>query len=335
MGEFDGLLQGAVRQAQAANQPENGDYYDDEGFLVCGNCHTRRQVEVNMPDLKAVPFDPKKKVRVKMPVSCRCRAERRKQEEQMLMQDREMRAAQTLQRQSLMDERLRDISFDGFQQTKDNAYNLKLCLRYAKHFDEMLAKNQGLLFYGGVGTGKTFAAACIANHLLSLRVPVVMTSFVKLLETMQGFSEDDSTLIARLNRAKLLIIDDLGAERSTDFALEKVYDIVDSRYRAKLPIILTTNLSMTEMKESADIRYTRMQTSSAGGGKPSSRCLSTCGKKSRPFSRRTATHEPPAGICLKNITEKGERHHGSHLCNPHCEGQEDPRSGSGADSEAG
>ncbi len=88
MGEFDGLLQGVVRQAQAANQPENGDYYDDEGFLVCGNCHTRRQVEVNMPDLKAVPFDPKKKVRVKMPVSCRCRAERRKQEEQMLMQDR-------------------------------------------------------------------------------------------------------------------------------------------------------------------------------------------------------------------------------------------------------
>ena len=96
MGEFDGLLQGVVRQAQAANQPENGDYYDDEGFLVCGNCHTRRQVEVNMPDLKAVPFDPKKKVRVKMPVSCRCRAERRKQEEQMLMQDREMRAAQAL-----------------------------------------------------------------------------------------------------------------------------------------------------------------------------------------------------------------------------------------------
>ena len=57
VGEFDGipgLLQGAVRQAQEAGQPENGDYYDEEGFLVCGNCHTRRQVEVNMPDLKAV-----------------------------------------------------------------------------------------------------------------------------------------------------------------------------------------------------------------------------------------------------------------------------------------
>lgn len=253
-----GALGGLMAQAQRAGQPENGDYYDSEGFLVCGKCHTRRQVEVNMPDLKAVPFDPKKKVRVKMPVSCRCRAERRYQEEQMLQQDKDMRAMEALKRQSLMDERLRDVSFDSFRKTNDNAYNLKLCLRYANHFDEMLAKNQGLLFYGGVGTGKTFAAACIANHLLNQRIPVIMTSFVKLLESMQGFSEDDSALIARLNRAKLLIIDDLGAERSTDYALEKVYDIVDSRYRAKLAIILTTNLSMTELKESTDIRYTRI-----------------------------------------------------------------------------
>lgn len=253
-----GALGGLMAQAQRAGQPENGDYYDSEGFLVCGKCHTRRQVEVNMPDLKAVPFYPKKKVRVKMPVSCRCRAERRYQEEQMLQQDKDMRAMEALKRQSLMDERLRDVSFDSFRKTNDNAYNLKLCLRYANHFDEMLAKNQGLLFYGGVGTGKTFAAACIANHLLNQRIPVIMTSFVKLLESMQGFSEDDSALIARLNRAKLLIIDDLGAERSTDYALEKVYDIVDSRYRAKLPIILTTNLSMTELKESTDIRYTRI-----------------------------------------------------------------------------
>lgn len=253
-----GALGGLMAQAQRAGQPENGDYYDSGGFLVCGKCHTRRQVEVNMPDLKAVPFDPKKKVRVKMPVSCRCRAERRYQEEQMLQQDKDMRAMEALKRQSLMDERLRDVSFDSFRKTNDNAYNLKLCLRYANHFDEMLAKNQGLLFYGGVGTGKTFAAACIANHLLNQRIPVIMTSFVKLLESMQGFSEDDSALIARLNRAKLLIIDDLGAERSTDYALEKVYDIVDSRYRAKLPIILTTNLSMTELKESTDIRYTRI-----------------------------------------------------------------------------
>lgn len=258
MSGIGGIINSVIKNAEANNPMEDGDYLDDEGFIVCGKCHTRRQVEIDMPDLSAKPFDPAKKIRTKVPVSCRCRAEKQRQEELREQQEKEMQAIEILKKQSLMDERLRDACFDNFQKTKDNAYNLKLCLRYAMHFDEMLEKNQGLLFYGGVGTGKTFAAACIANHLLSQRVPVVMTSFVKLLDAMQGFKEEDSTLIARLNRAKLLIIDDLGAERSTDFALEKVYNIVDSRYRARLPIVLTTNLTMAEMKETTDIRYSRI-----------------------------------------------------------------------------
>ena len=122
----------------------------------------------------------------------------------------------------------------------------------------MLERNQGLLFYGDVGTGKTFAAACIANYLLAERTSVVMTSFVKLLNSMQSFKEDDEKLISRLNQAKLLIIDDLGAERGSDFTLEKVYNIIDSRYRARKPVILTTNLGLKEMKETTDIRYSRI-----------------------------------------------------------------------------
>ena len=80
VGEFDSLLQGVVHQAQVANQPENGDYYDEEGFLVCGNCHTRRQVEVNMPDLRAVPFDPKKKFgsRCRFPAAAELKSASRK-----------------------------------------------------------------------------------------------------------------------------------------------------------------------------------------------------------------------------------------------------------------
>lgn len=259
MSDMSGIgevLNGVIKKAVENNPVEDGDYLDSEGFIVCGKCHTRRQVEIEVPDLKS--DEPGKKVRIKVPVSCRCRAEKQREEEALRQKEKEMQAIASLKKQSLMDERLRDACFDNFKQTKDNAYNLKLCQRYARHLDEMLEKNQGLLFYGGVGTGKTFAAACIANHLLDQRVPVVMTSFVKLLETMQGFKEEDSILISKLNRAKLLIIDDLGAERSTDFALEKVYNIVDSRYRARLPIILTTNLSMAEMKETVDIRYSRI-----------------------------------------------------------------------------
>ena len=256
--DMSGIMKNIIKRAEIANKPEDGDYYDDEGFLVCGKCHTRRQVEILMPDLEKKPFDPEAKVKTKVPVSCRCRAEQQRRQEIREQQEKEMQAIESLRKHSLMDERLRCATFDQFKKTEDNAWNLKLCLRYAEHFDEMLEKNQGLLFWGGVGTGKTFAAACIANYLLDRRVPVVMTSFVKLLDTMKSFQSEDQAMIAKLNRAKLLIIDDLGAERSTDTALEKVYNIVDSRYRAKLPSILTTNLSLDEMKGALDIRYARI-----------------------------------------------------------------------------
>ena len=80
----------------------------------------------------------------------------------------------------------------------------------------------------------------------------------KLLELIQGGEEKESDIIARMNSAKLVIFDDLGAERNTDYALEKIYNIIDSRYRRKLPMLLTTNLTIDEMKDEEDRRYSRI-----------------------------------------------------------------------------
>ena len=248
------LIGPIIANAQAANPPEEGDYYDDEGFLVCGKCHTRRECIVKTPVIDRQGEFRELKVRA----LCECRAKAKEAEEERLRQEKEMKVVNALKGKSLMDEQAAAAVFSNFRETKDNARNLRLCRRYAEHFDEMAEKNQGLLLWGDVGTGKTFAAACIANYLLERRTPVVMTSCVKLLASMQGFREDEDKLITQLNRAKLLIIDDLGAERGTDFALEKVYNIVDSRYRAKKPVILTTNLTLKEMKEATDIRYSRI-----------------------------------------------------------------------------
>ena len=249
------LLKPIIDAANRNNAQADGDYLDDEGLLCCGKCHTRKQLVVPLPDgLRRTETE----TTMTVGVPCECRKKAIEREEQLERERKEMEAVAALKKQSLMDDRLADANFENFQQTKQNSRHLRLCRRYAECFNEMMEKNQGLLFYGGVGTGKTYAAACIANYLLSRRRSVVMTSFVKLLESMMNFKEDDSVLISRLNRAKLLIIDDLGAERSTDFALEKVYNIVDSRYRAKLPVILTTNLSMDELMQATDIRYTRI-----------------------------------------------------------------------------
>lgn len=230
-----------------------GDWFDDDGMLMCGKCGEPRQgmVTVSAP----MEGNPENKMTFKATRSCKCDRDKEAAEKQAEQNKKDMERVARLKKASLMDEKLREASFDSFQVTKYNARNLKLCRRYAEAFDEMVSKNQGLIFWGSVGTGKSFAAACIANHLLNRGVPVMMTSLVKLLELIQGGEEKESDIIARMNSAKLVIFDDLGAERNTDYALEKIYNIIDSRYRRKLPMLLTTNLTIDEMKDEEDRRY--------------------------------------------------------------------------------
>lgn len=252
MKPFSSLLAPIIEKAMAAQPHDDSDYVDEEGYLCCGKCRTRKQYEIDFPDLKGGW------IKKKVPSTCKCEQERREAEERERQRRKDMEIVAQLKKQSLMDARFQEQTFDLFRTTQHNQRVLKLAKRYADGFDEMLERNQGLLFWGDVGTGKTFAAACIANALLSRKIPVVMTSFVKLLENVKGFDNDEEVLLAKLNRAKLLIIDDLGAERGTEYALEKVYNIIDSRYRAKLPMILTTNLDLEEMKNASEIRYSRI-----------------------------------------------------------------------------
>ena len=160
-----------------------GDWFDDDGMLMCGKCGEPRQgmVTVSAP----MEGNPENKMTFKAIRSCKCDRDKEAAEKQAEQNKKDMERVARLKKASLMDEKLREASFDSFQVTKYNARNLKLCRRYAEAFDEMVSKNQGLIFWGSVGTGKSFAAACIANHLLNRGVPVMMTSLVKLLELIQ------------------------------------------------------------------------------------------------------------------------------------------------------
>lgn len=256
LNQYDMMAQFAA--TALANQKRNpNDYIGEDGLLVCGTCHAPKQKMMEIAD--PTPEDPNHKKPLMVTAMCRCEqeAERKKAEEKKAAED--MEKIRRLKGISLMDAQFETASFDKLQKTKYNAKNLAAGRRYAEKFGTMLEKNQGLLFWGPVGTGKSLLAACIANHLIEeLKTPVMMTSFVKLLEAVQSGRENESDIIRRLNRAKLVIFDDLGAERSTDYAIERVYNIVDSRYRAKLPMILTTNLTLEEMKTETDIRYARI-----------------------------------------------------------------------------
>ena len=128
---------------------------------------------------------------------------------------------------------------------------------YANKWSDMLSKNIGLLLWGEVGTGKTYFAACIANALVEKCVSVKMTNFSTILNDL-FYENDKNQYIDRLNNHNLLIIDDLGIERDTEYALEQVYNIIDARYKSNKPLIVTTNLTITEIKNPIDTAHKRI-----------------------------------------------------------------------------
>lgn len=236
-------------------KPSEGDYYGEDGFLYCGKCHTKKETVITVPNFVHPEMPGKKKL---VPVMCKCReeeVERRRKEEEYQEQ---MAEIDRIKKSSLIESKFRDASFKSFQRNQDNEKIFRIASRYVENFEKMQEENQGILFYGDVGTGKSFTAAVIANELLVRKKTVIMTSFVNILQEIKDLDADEEGYMSRLNSASLLIIDDLGAERNTDFALEKVYSVIDSRYRVKKPLILTTNLNLRDMQQTDDMRYKRI-----------------------------------------------------------------------------
>lgn len=252
---FDGLamFSSIANNAIRVQKQKPEDFVNAEGLLCCGICKELRQEYYQFDDKQRGRIVP-----VKITRSCRCEREEAKRKEEAEKYERDMRVIDKLKRASLMDAKFSGVTFDSLTTTQFNERNIKLCKRFAYHFDEMKQKNQGLMMWGGVGTGKSYAAAAIANYLLANKVPVVMTSLAKIVEDIQMRKLEITDFNETLSRADLVIFDDLGVERKTDFSLEIVYNAIDDRYRKKLPMIITSNNTLDQMKSEEDIRLVRI-----------------------------------------------------------------------------
>ena len=125
---------------------------------------------------------------------------------------------------------------------------------YAQNWDEFKKAGIGLLLFGNVGTGKSYAAGCIANALIDRLESVLFVGMSDVVNRMQGnFSTDRDHYMKSLLRPDLLILDDLGAERNTSFGKERVFDVVDKRLLTGKPMIVTTNIPLSVMKQAADL----------------------------------------------------------------------------------
>ena len=170
---------------------------------------------------------------------CRCRAQRV-----------ERRRASSLS--AVIPRKYRGASFDRPPVTDMPAPQVQLVKRFVRNLDENLDTGRGLWFYGSVGTGKTTLAMLVSRAALDAGRSVAIYSLPRLLAEIRATFETDSEgsyvdFLDRLAAVDLLHVDDVGAERTSDWVLEQLYAIVNARYEDERSVIITTNLERDEL----------------------------------------------------------------------------------------
>lgn len=237
------ILCGAVNSQR---QCWDNERVDDSGVVYCKTCGEPKTF------LRESPFEPKRMLM--LTIMCRCEREREADARAQEQREEANRRLQALRTASLMGERTQKSRFENWRSNGVNDKLRTICERYVANWPQLRARNKSLLLHGPSGSGKTFAAACIGNALIEHGVPVLMVSLVQLLHETERRGTD---FAEAMRFAELLILDDLGADRGTDTATERVFAVIDARYRQGKPMVITSNLTTNEI-QSADVGRRRI-----------------------------------------------------------------------------
>ena len=216
-------------------------HYEKSGHIYCRKCHTQI-------DGKAFEVKGYKKMICRN--ICKCEEEEKQKQEQRLRNQE----IERLKSRCFIERSQWNYTFENLDEHTDKELIKKL-KRYVDKFESMKEKNTGLIIYGGVGTGKTYLTCSIVNAIIEKYMyECKMMNFSQILNELQkgGFDLDRNEYINHLTNKTLLVIDDFGIERDTDYALEQVYNIINARYQKQKPIIITTNLDYKEMEKAQD-----------------------------------------------------------------------------------
>lgn len=245
MNDLTAFIDGAAAFAEQ-NARVTANDFTMNGLLYCGMCKTAKQHRVNLFGIEKTVF-----------CLCKCAAAAVEERERLEAEKQEQFRISRLRAEGIQDRAIARWTF-----VNDDCRNAAMsdkAMRYYSKWRQMYEQNIGILLWGNVGTGKTFFAACIANALIENGIPVLMSNFAKIINALGDFgNRDKNEYIESLNRYKLLIIDDLGAERQSDYAQEIVYSVIDARYKNEQPLIVTTNMTLDEIKHPKNITYSRI-----------------------------------------------------------------------------
>lgn len=222
---------------QLANEPtlqflDESDYIEN-GLRHCKHCKTPKQMHLNIEDETVV---------VGIPCDCRKKAQEKHKKEVEDKQEKERR--QAVREKGLRNFELINATFENDKNSQTKT--AEVIRRYAENWQDMKSERIGVLLFGSVGTGKTYYAGAIANSVIDQGDRALIMNVADL--TALRDPEEQRRIEHRIDTWELFVLDDLGAERLTEFATEKIYDAVDRRYSSGLPLIVTTNLNPEQMK---------------------------------------------------------------------------------------
>lgn len=285
MVSFEGII-----NSIEANIPAHtaGDYVGEDGLWHCGKCHEAKELRLKIDEATAAQFGIKQVVRR----NCACRRAAIEAEDKKIEEAKRIQRIRQIREASLSSPMYRESRFE-----KDDGKDAKsraISMRYVEKWAEMKAENIGLLFTGGVGTGKTFYAACIANALVDKDVSVWMTTMPQIIHEMsEDYGESRDYVLNRIRNVNLLVIDDFGIERNTEYTSEKVYEIINERYKSNKPLILTTNIPFSDIQTQQGIKEQRIY----------DRILEMCPVNVTPAIRRRAEISKSKLDAIKRLKE--------------------------------
>ena len=227
--------------------PEQEDYMGEDGLLHCGKCHKPK--EAYFPKGRAL-FG-----RDRHPPECDCHRAERERLEKRESDEKHNAEVERLKREGFSNPAMRQWTFEN-----DNGKcpQIGKAYSYVEKWEMVRSEKLGYLLWGNVGSGKSYFAGCIANALMEKEIPVCMTNFATILNNLFYGSENRNEYIIRLCSYPLLILDDFGMERGTEYGLEQVYNVIDSRYISKKPLIATTNLTPEQLRNPKDVPHARI-----------------------------------------------------------------------------